>query len=75
MKVLFKSFYLYFLGILADAHKSAFDKAVERSILCGGDISSRKLIQMSDRSYRLCMKFENLENEIKNSLQIKALVV
>ena len=68
MKVLFKSFYLYFLGVVADSHKRVFNKAVDRAIMRGGDISSRRLTRMSDRSYRLYLKFREIEKDVNYKL-------
>lgn len=73
MKVFFKSFYLYFLGVLADGYKKAFDSAVDRCISRGGDISSKRLTRMSDRSYSLYMKFQELEKDINRELHLKAM--
>lgn len=73
MKVLFKSFCLYFLGIWADSHKKAFDRAVDRCIAKGGDISSKRLTRMSDRSYRLYMQFMALESDITRELTVKTI--
>lgn len=68
MKVLFKSFYLYFLGVLADGYKRAFDTAVDKCIAKGGDISSRRLTRMSDISYGLYRRFRDMEKEVRREL-------
>lgn len=68
MKVLFQSFLLFFLGVLADSHKRVFDKAIDRCIARGGDISSRRLTRMSDRSYEFYRKFRDMEKDVKREL-------
>lgn len=72
MKVLFKSFYLYFLGVCADYYRKSLERAVERSIRKGGTVSSKRLIKMSERSYRLYKCFKAAEADIKREFNLKA---
>lgn len=70
MKVVFQSFYLYLLGVIADAYRLCFNRAVRKAAE-NGDISSPRLTKMSDRSYSLYRRFYELESRI--SLEIEAM--
>lgn len=70
MKVVFQSFYLYLLGVVADAYRVFFNRAVRKAAE-NGDISSTRLTKMSDRSYSLYKRFYKLEGRI--SLEIELL--
>lgn len=69
MKVVFQSFYLYLLGVVADAYRALFNGAVRKAAKRGA-LSSARLTKMSDRSYSLYRRFYELEGRI--SLEIEA---
>ena len=71
MIVIFQSFYLYFLGIIADIYRARFNRAV-RKAASNGDISSPRLTAMSDRSYLLYKRFYELEKNIQFKLECKS---
>lgn len=70
MKVVFQSFCLYLLGVVADAYRLSFNRAVRKAAK-SGDMSSPRLTKMSDRSYSLYRRFYELESRI--SLEIELL--
>lgn len=65
MKVLFESFYLYFLGALADIKKTAFDRKIDKVIKKGGDISSPRLTRLSHSLYESYRRFKDKEKDVK----------
>ena len=69
MKVVFQSFYLYLLGVVADAYRIRFNRAVQKAAK-NGDISSPRLAKMSDRSYCFYKRFYELENRISREIEI-----
>lgn len=72
MKVLFKSFYLYFLGLAAEYNRHALESAVLRAARRGERISGKRLTRLSDRSYRLYRRFKTAEENIKRYLDTAA---
>ena len=71
MIVIFQSFYLYFLGVIADIYRARFNRAVRKAV-SNGDISSPHLIVMSDRSYLLYRRFYEFEKNIQSKLECRA---
>ena len=71
MIVIFQSFYLYLLGVVADVYRAWFNRAV-RKAAARGDISSHRLIVMSDRSYILYKRFYEVEKLLQHKLECKA---
>ena len=69
MKVVFQSFYLYLLGVVADSYRLRFNRAVRKAAE-NGDISSPRLTKMSDRSYFLYKRFYELEGRISREIEI-----
>ena len=69
MKVVFQSFYLYLLGVVADAYRIRFNRAVQKAAK-DGDISSPRLAKMSDRSYSLYKRFYELEGRISREIEL-----
>lgn len=65
MKVLFESFYLFFLGTVAEAKKAAFDKRIDKIIKRGGDISSPYLTRLSHSCYESYRRFKDKEKDFK----------
>ena len=74
MIVIFQSFYLYLLGVIADIYRSRFNRAVRKAVL-RGDISSPRLAAMSDRSYLLYKQFYEFEKVMQLKLECKARAV
>ena len=68
MKVVFQSFYLYLLGIIADTYRAFFNNAVKRAAKRGA-LSSARLARMSDRSYSLYKRFYELENMLSREIE------
>ncbi len=71
MKILFKSIYLYFLGLRAEFYKHHFDAVMDRYVSHGKDISCRRLTDMSNKSYGLYKKFRECEKTLKYEISIK----
>lgn len=71
MKVLFKSFYLYLLGVAAEGQRKALERAVNRYLEEGKPLSAKRLRKMSDRNYHLYKAFKTLETDIKRNLSYK----
>ena len=69
MKVVFQSFYLYLLGVIADTYRIRFNRAVQKAAK-SGDMSSPRLTKMSDRSYFLYKRFYELEGRISREIEI-----
>lgn len=69
MKVLFKSFYLYFLGAAADVIRWSLEREIRRSVRYGGSISSKKLSVLSDLSYFFYSHFLRLETDLRKTIK------
>ncbi len=68
MKVIFQSFYLYMLGVAADAYRAFFNGAVKKAAKRGA-LSSVRLARMSDRSYSLYKRFYEFENVLSREIE------
>ena len=69
MKVVFQSFYLYLLGVIADTYRAFFNRAVQKAVKRGA-LSSARLAKMSDRSYFLYKRFYEFEGRISREIEI-----
>ena len=69
MKVLFKSFYLYFLGAAADCIRWSLEREIKRAARLGRSISAKRLALLSDLSYDFYSQFLRLETDLKKSLK------
>ena len=69
MKVVFQSFYLYLLGVIADAYRAFFNRAVQKAVKRDA-LSSARLTRMSDRSYSLYKRFYEFENVISREIEV-----
>ena len=68
MKVVFRSFYLYLLGVIADTYRALFNGAVKRAAKRGA-LSSSRLARMSDRSYSLYKRFYEFESVLSREIE------
>ena len=68
MKVIFQSFCLYLLGVIADTYRALFNSAVKIAAKRGA-LSSARLAKMSDRSYSLYKRFYELESVISREIE------
>ncbi|MGN0106247.1 MAG: hypothetical protein ACI4A5_00945 [Hominilimicola sp.] len=64
MKLLFKSIYLFLLGVYAECYKKRFDYIMDKTIKKGGNIASPSLTHMSNRCYALYTRFKEREKEL-----------
>ena len=69
MKVLFKSFYLFFLGAAADVIRWSLEREIRKSAGNGRSISSKKLSVLSDLSYFFYSHFLRLETDLRKTIK------
>ncbi len=64
MKLLFKSIYLFLLGVYAECYKKRFDCIMDKTIKKGGNIAAASLTRLSHRCYSLYIRFKECEKEL-----------
>ena len=69
MKLLFKSIYLFLLGVYAECYKKRFDYVMDKTIKNGGNIASASLTRMSNRCYALYTRFKECEKELRCDIE------
>ena len=69
MKLLFKSIYLFLLGVYAECYKKRFDYVMDKAIKNGGNIASASLTRMSNRCYALYTRFKECEKELRCDME------
>lgn len=69
MKLLFKSIYLFLLGVYAECYKKRFDRIIDKTIKKGGNIAAASLTRMSDRCYSLYTRFKDYEKELRYDVE------
>lgn len=69
MKLLFKSIYLFLLGVYAECYKKRFDYVMDKTIKKGGNIAATSLTRMSNRCYALYMHFKEYEKELHYDME------
>lgn len=68
MKLIFKSVYLFLLGVYVEFYKRRFDYIMDKTLNKGGDISRASLTRRSNRCYALYIRFKDYEKELRHAM-------